>query len=254
MTEISTDQSRPPFMSSKKKLSASDDELTAFYNELRKYHLRLSYDREKVAREERGYGRNTMFSRLFARLKRTTVLHTERIPNHQSVIYTANHIGSFDQFYISLALKKIPLHYLVKEKVTTWPIRWNVVYKPTGVVVVDPESMTSWQQAKAKLVQYLLNGSNVFIFAEGSRRGENNIGNFSSGVAQIAQETGNNVCTLAMKNTLGLFSPRPIVCVGDSFSVSPRESLKEATIRIKSGVVNAYNEILTYEKERWSSK
>jgi 1-acyl-sn-glycerol-3-phosphate acyltransferase len=243
-------QSKPPFMPSKKKLTVSNDELKAFYRNLREYYLNLPYDRMKVALEEISYRDITKFTRAFARIKQTTVLHKERIEGIHSTIYTANHIGSFDQFYVSLALGNIPLHYLVKKKVTTWPLRWNIIYKPTGAVVVDQESITSWQQAKAKLIQYLLHRGNVFIFAEGSRRGENNMGEFSSGVAQIAQEAGVNVCTLALKNTFKLSSKKPIVCVGETFSVSPREDLKEATRRVKSGVVNAYNKILVYEKER----
>jgi 1-acyl-sn-glycerol-3-phosphate acyltransferase len=250
MNEISIQQSKPPFMPSKKKLTVSDEELEAFYYSLREYYTRLPYDEKKVKLEEVCYRDFARLSRIFATLKRMTILHRENISKNQPMIYTANHIGSYDQFYIAKVLGNLPLHYLVKKKVTTWPVRWHLVYKQTGVVVVDPESMTSWQQAKAKLLQYLLNGSNVFIFAEGSRRGENNIGEFSSGVAQIAQESGVNVCTLALKNTFKLFSKKPIACVGDTFSVSPREDLKEATLRIKSGVVDAYNKILVYERER----
>jgi hypothetical protein len=140
------------------------------------------------------------------------------------------------------------LHYLVKKKTTTWLVRWNLIYKPTGVVVIDQENIAGWQQAKTKLIQYLLYGGSVFVFAEGSRRGEDNMGEFSTGVAQIAQESGCCVCTLAMKNTYSLFSKNPVVCAGETFSVGQREDIREATKRIRAGVIEAYNEILEYEK------
>ena len=240
---------KPPFLSKKKKLLITDEELDAFYTLLRKYyHLSHPYDRKKVASEEACYRAIARLSHLFANLKRATVLNEDRVIPRQSTIYTSNHIGSFDQFYIAKALGyTTPLHYLVKQKVTRWPIRWNLIYKPTGVVVVDTASISSWKQAKAKLIQYLLNGGNVFIFAEGSRRGENNAGEFSSGVAQIAQDAGCNVCTLALKNTVSLFSKNPIICVGDILSIDTRKDIKVATEQIKSSVMKAYQEILEYE-------
>jgi 1-acyl-sn-glycerol-3-phosphate acyltransferase len=139
---------------------------------------------------------------------------------------------------------------LVKKKVTTWPIRWNLIYKPTGVVVVEHDSMNSWKQAKTEIIQYLLHGHNVFIFAEGSRRGENNMGNFNPGIAQIAQEVGVSVCTLAIKNTSRLIMKKPVICAGEAFLVDPREDIRTATERVRIGVVNAYEEILNYERER----
>ncbi|MCL2827541.1 MAG: 1-acyl-sn-glycerol-3-phosphate acyltransferase [Oscillospiraceae bacterium] len=249
MNTIENRQNKPPFMRSSKKLSVSDEELEAFYISLRKYYLDVPFDNIQVAREEKYYQIPCKMSQLFSMLKGTKVLHQERIHDNPAMLYTANHIGSYDQFFIPSILDNTPLHYLVKNKVTTWPVRWNLIYKPTGAVIVEPESLRSWNHAKAKLIQYLLHGSKVFIFAEGSRRGENNMGDFNPGVAQIAQETGVKIGTLAIKNTSKLFLRKPVICAGEVFSVGPREDLKVATERIKSGVLNAYNEILVYESE-----
>jgi len=51
-----------------------------------------------------------------------------------------------------------------------------------------------------------------------------------------------------LKNTSTLLSYRPIVCVGETVWVGIRDNIKEATTRVKSAVVSAYNEILEYEK------
>jgi 1-acyl-sn-glycerol-3-phosphate acyltransferase len=250
MNEINNRLSKPPYMMSSKKASASDGELAAFYVKLREYYSNLHFDKAQVAKEQHYYEKVARITRLFARLKGTTLLHKERVNDSPAMIYTANHLGSYDQFYISSMLDKFHLHYLVKDKVTTWPIRWNLIYKPTGVVVVEVGNLKSWNQAKAKLIQYILHGHKVFIFAEGSRRGENNMGDFNPGIAQIVQETGVKIGTLAMKNTSKLFSRKPVICVGETISIDPREDLKIATGRIQSSVINAYNEILTYECER----
>jgi 1-acyl-sn-glycerol-3-phosphate acyltransferase len=142
----------------------------------------------------------------------------------------------------------------VKDKVIKWLVRWHLIYKPTGVAVVELDNFKSWNNAKSKLIQYLLNGSKVFIFAEGSRQGENNIGEFNAGIAQVAQEAGVSIGTLAIKNTVSLFSKKPVICAGETFTIDPREDLKEATARIKSGVLSAYNEILSYENGRQEGK
>lgn len=239
---------KPPFLQSNKKLSATDGELDAYYLSLCEYYFNLPYNRMKVSQQEVKYRTIARIARLFSTLRNTVVLNEKRVVSHHHTIYTANHIGSFDQFYITKLLGYTPLHYLVNEKVTTWPIRWNLIYKPTGVVVVNQQSMASWRDAKTKLTQYLLHGGNVFIFAEGSRRGEDNVGKFSSGIAQIAQETGCNVCTLALKNTSKVFTSKvPFVCVGETFTVGLREDIREATERIKTSVLSAYDEILAYE-------
>jgi len=247
MHEIETKTNKAPFMTAKKKQSATDEEIETFYSTLREYYLNLPYDRTKVALEELNYRDIARISAFIATLKRTKVLNKERIISQKSAIYTSNHIGSYDQFYIPKLLKKIPLHYLVKDKVTKWPVRWNLVYKPTGVVVVDTTNLSSWLKAKTVLTQYLLHGGSVFMFAEGSRRGEDNMGDFNPGIAQIAQDTGRSVCTLAIKNTVSIFSRKPIICAGEVFTVDPREDIRIATERIKNGVYSAYNEILEYE-------
>jgi 1-acyl-sn-glycerol-3-phosphate acyltransferase len=240
---------KPPTMLSKKRMTSSDEELTDFYTKLRDYHMNLEYDSERVARTQKYYKVVARICRFLSRMKRTGVLNVDKIITDTSMpmIYTSNHIGSFDQFYIPSLLGDMPLHYLVKNKVTSWPVRWNLIYKPTGVVVIDTENLRSWSYARAKLIQYLLHGNNVFIFAEGSRRGENNIGDFNPGIAQVAQDAGVKVQTLAIKNTSKLFFNKPIVCGGETFTIDPREDLKHATERIKIGVIDAFNEILKYE-------
>jgi len=206
------------------------------------------FDGLQATKEQNYYQKMAKISRFYARLKRTKVLHKERINDESATIYTANHIGSYDQFFISLLLDKTPLHYLVKDKVTTWPLRWNLIYKPTGVVVVASGKPGSWEQAKEKLVQYLRHGNSAFIFAEGSRRGENNIGDFKPGIVQVAQEAGVSVKTLAIKNTSKFLLKNPIVCAGETVSIGPEDDLRATAERIKAGVVSAYNEILAYEK------
>ncbi|MCL2188933.1 MAG: 1-acyl-sn-glycerol-3-phosphate acyltransferase [Defluviitaleaceae bacterium] len=239
---------RPPTLPPRQRLTVSDEELTDFYLKLREYYINLDFDNERVAKEQKYYRGIANASILFSRLKRTVVLHKEKIKLDTPMIYTANHIGSFDHFYVPSLVGNIPLHYLVKDKVTQWPIRWNLIYKPTGVVVVDISNFRSWTYAKAKLIQYLLHGRNIFIFAEGSRRGENNMGEFNPGIAQIAQDTDTKVQTLAIKNVQKLFMKRPIICAGEVITVEPREDVRNATARIREGVVNAYNEILKYEE------
>ena len=132
--------------------------------------------------------------------QKTKVLHEELLPpQEEGVIFVSNHIGSYDQFFIAAALGLRPVHYLVNQKVTTWPVRWNFIYKPSGAVVVNQQSLRSWKNAKAQLVQLLLHGHDVFIFPEGTRRGADNLGEFHSGIAQVVRESGSRVVTLAVK-------------------------------------------------------
>ena len=55
MHEAEKQQSRAPFISLKKRQSATDEELTEFYEKLHDYYLNLPYDRMMVALEEMNY-------------------------------------------------------------------------------------------------------------------------------------------------------------------------------------------------------
>ena len=226
-------------------------EIEEYYNDLRRYYLSLPFNWKKVKTEERHYRSFSFLFNIFAVMRRTVVLNREELTDENGVIFVSNHIGSYDQFYIARLLKKKRLipHYLVKEKVISFFFRWNFIYKHTGVVVVNQKSIKSWQDAKQELAKYLLHKRNVFIFPEGTRRGEENIGDFSSSVAQLAQETGAKVVTMAIKNSAKLFQKRPIICAGQTVEVGATEDIRTATERIKTAVLGAYSEIEKYERE-----
>lgn len=237
-----------PFLSEKKRAAASNEEIAQYYQQVTDYYMNLPFDKTENAKRERYYQVEARLFRTLSALKGTKVIHTTTLPEQQGIIFISNHIGSFDQFVLMSALGVRPLHYLVKEKVTTWPIRWNLIYKPTGIVVVDQKSISSWEHAKEQLVQYLYQGHNVFIFPEGTRRGEDNLGTFSAGIAQVVQESRKPVVTLAIKNTSKLFSrKKPIVCVGEILSFEQRDGIRFITKKLQDAVYANYNKILEYE-------
>ncbi|MCL2603345.1 MAG: 1-acyl-sn-glycerol-3-phosphate acyltransferase [Defluviitaleaceae bacterium] len=228
----------------------TDEELGQYYSNMRQHYLSLPFDVKSTEKAEKHY---RFFSRIFnliAIIKRTKMLKEEFLPNEEGLIFVSNHIGSYDQFYIDRLIRKYNYspHYLVKEKVMKFFLRWNLIYKHVGVVVVNQESIKSWQSAEKKLIKYLLHKKSVFIFPEATRRGENNIGEFKTGVAKIAQKTGSKIVTMAIKNTKKFFIGKPIICLGDIIEVGEREDIIKATDRIKNAVLNAYSNIIDYEK------
>ena len=237
-----------PFLSEKRRRTASDEELVHYYQQVTDYYINLPFDKAENAKQERYYQMVAGFSRILNALKKTKVIYSSDLPKQQGLIYVSNHIGSYDQFLLASALGNRPLHYLVKDKVTTWPIRWNLIYKPTGVVIVDQKSISSWKHAKEQLVQYLYQGYNVFIFPEGTRRGEDNLGEFSAGIAQVVQESGKSIVTMAIKNSSRLFSRKaPIVCVGKTLSFEPRDGIRFITKKLQDTVYANYEKIVDYE-------
>jgi len=236
-----------PYISQNKKKNLSDEQLNEFYNEIREFYLNIPFDNRQAYKEEANYLKLSRILRLLPEFKKATVLNQERLPKGNGYIFVSNHIGPYDQFYALKALSEIPLHFLIKEKVTTWPIRYNLIYKPTGVVVINPESIKSWKEAKKKLIQYVLHGRNIYIYPEGTRRGEENLGDFGWGVAEIALETQTKVVTLATKNVASIFSKNPIINIGKSMIADKREDIRIITKKLQSHVEDAYNEILEYE-------
>jgi len=240
-------ENRPPHISSVDKKRKSDKELAALYEQVIRYYRTLPFDEKKAAKEDRFYRRLVGPNRIFMALKRTVALRQELLPDDLNGIYVANHIGSFDQFYIGEVLRG-PVRYLVNEKIPTWPIRWHLLYKPSGVVVVDQKSLSSWRQAKTFLNQYVMQGRSTFIFPEGHRMGPDNIGAFNPGVIEHAQETGQSIVTMAVKNTEKLLATkRPIICVGRTVEVGRRDDIRDKAHEVREAVLEAYDFICEYE-------
>jgi len=247
-------ENRPPHISSGDKKRKSDEELAQLYGQVIQYYQTLPFDEEKAAKEDRFYRRLVGPNRVIMTLKRTKVLRQDLLSGNASGIYVANHIGSFDQFYIGKVLTG-PTRYLVNEKIPTWPIRWRLLYKPSGVVVVNQHSLSSWRQAKATLNQYVMHGRNTFIFPEGHRMGPDNIGDFNPGVVDHAQETGCDIVTLAIKNTERLFMMRPpVICVGETVKIGKRDDIRDKAQEVKEAVLEAFDHILKYEADRYGTK
>jgi len=234
-----------------KKLSMTDKELEQYYNNLRQHYLSLPFDEKAIEKSENNFRIFTIFFNLLAIIKRVKILNEELIPNEKGLIFVSNHIGSYDQFYINRLLLKhgYTPHYLVNDKVTKFFFRWNFVFKHVGVVVVNQDSLKSWQWAEEEIIKYLLYGKSVFIFPEGTRRGENNIGDFKTGVAQIAQKSGAKIVTMAIKNFEKFLTGNPIICLGKVIEFDKQEEGAEATERLKTAVLNAYSEIVKYEEK-----
>lgn len=240
---------KSPFLSDRKRAMISEEELEAHCQAVRSYYLDLPFCREQVEKGENYYQWMARFFTPLNFLKMTMVLHGENLPSSGGgVIFVSNHIGSYDQFFLAAALGLRPVHYLVKQKVTTWPIRWNLIYRPSGAVVVDQQSLQSWKNAMTELVQLLVHGHDILIFPEGTRRGEDNLGEFHAGIAQVVQESGSEVAPLAIKNTARLRSfQQPIVCVGKTLHFGSRDNARAIRQCIQSAVYESYREIQIYE-------
>lgn len=248
-------------VSDREKLEYSDEELTGKYDQFKKAVLDLPYDENLVKEQEKYYLKMAKFSLMYDKLRRTTVINEDKKPEVKSNLAISNHIGSLDQFDLTKAFGYEPYHYFIKPKVMTWPFRWNVIYKPTGVVICDPDNLKSWISTMYQAGQLMLHGKKVFMFPEMGRRGPNNMGDFASGVAQLAQYFNEPVDIYAIKNTELLipldknegslipFVRKPIVAYGDTITVGSRENLKDATMRIQQSVRDAYADILFYEEK-----
>lgn len=238
-----------PFLSERKRALISEEELEMYCQAVRSYYLDLPFHKEQVEKGENYY---QWMARFFAPLnvfKRTMVLHVGNLPSREAgAIFVSNHIGSYDQFFLAAAFGLRPVHYLVNQKVTTWPIRWNLIYRPSGAVVVNQQSLQSWKNAMTELVQLLLHGHDILIFPEGTRRGADNLGEFHAGIAQVVQESGSAVVPLAIRNTARLRSfKQPIVCIGKTLLFTPRDNVRAIKQCIQNAVYENYRTIQIYE-------
>lgn len=150
------------------RLHLTTEEREKYFDDMKEFYLSLPYDDEFESKMEKNYVRALHLGMpFFNLLYQPKVIHPEKVPEGNGYIFVANHLGSLDQFPIMTAIGDRPTHFLAST--TLLPLKRGVLYKNTGAIFVDRQDSSSRENSKEKMGQYLLKGSNVFLFPEGTR-------------------------------------------------------------------------------------
>lgn len=239
-----------------KKLALSDEEKEQYFLDLQNYYKDLPFDKEQNEKQERSYVKSLKVGLPFFQLAyKPIIINKEKIPktSEKGMIYVSNHLGSLDQFPIMCATEKSPTHYLASS--TLLPLKRGYLYRKTGCIFVDRNDPKSRESSKDKLAQHILNGTNVFIFPEGTR---NRTGkfmlDFKLGAVALAQETGATIVPFAVNNNYKIGGNNLMVRVGDPLKISPSDDVVEKTDELRDQIATMIWDNMDLEKNVNSKK
>jgi 1-acyl-sn-glycerol-3-phosphate acyltransferase len=114
--------------------------------------------------------------------------------NSTPTLFVVNHISWFD---IPALGSQIPVHFLSKDEVNSWPIiGWFA--QRTGTLFIKRGAHGAAQQSIADIRQVLQQGNHVIIFPEGTTTDGSSVRRFHSRLLQAAIDAGVQVQALAL--------------------------------------------------------
>lgn len=114
--------------------------------------------------------------------------------NPTPTLFVANHISWFDIPAVGAA---IPLHFLAKDEIASWPVIGWLAHK-TGTLFIRRGSKDAARQSIAGITTVLQGGSHVLVFPEGTTCDGVKLGFFHSRLLQAAIDAGVMIQPLAI--------------------------------------------------------
>lgn len=135
-----------------------------------------------------------------------TIRVSEEIHNIRSSVIVCNHVSYLDPILLISLFKRqktIVMSVLFKIPIFGWVVRHSG-YLPVTIGKDLSMPMTDRIQ---RLKDYLASGGNIFIFPEGTRSKDGELGSFRSGAFKIAKVCQAPIEVLYIKNTDILYTP-----------------------------------------------
>jgi 1-acyl-sn-glycerol-3-phosphate acyltransferase len=114
--------------------------------------------------------------------------------NPTPTLFVANHISWFDIPSIGAV---IPLHFLAKDEIASWPVIGWLAHK-TGTLFIRRGSKDAAKHSIAAMVNALKKGGHVLVFPEGTTHNGVKVGHFHSRLLQAAFDAGVTIQPIAV--------------------------------------------------------
>lgn len=237
------------------KLSLSPEEKVEYFDSYKTYLKNLQINEEALRRNA------TRYHRLYRLIKlpmflgfKIKIKGKENIPYQKGIIFASNHLNSYDQFYICKMLGNRQIYGLASTTVIGTP-RGRLFDMTKSVIYVDREDKESREMSEEELAKMLINGKDILIFPEGTRKNKTEEGRkmlqlpFKYGTVSLAQKTGAAIVPISI-----YYGEEKYLKVGDIKFVLPGDDLTEANKdleeTIKSLTLQSMEEDKSIKKKR----
>jgi len=132
----------------------------------------------------------------------------QHIPEEGPALLVCNHVSFVDALLIAGAVRR-PIRFVTYYKIYRLPVL-NFIFRTAGAVPIAGrgEDLATYEQAFARIAQYLAEGELVCIFPEGKLTLDGDIDAFKSGVTTVLKQTRVPVVPLALQGLWGSFFSR----------------------------------------------
>lgn len=216
------------------KKNLTQDEYCEYIRKNKQYLKNIKINEEALEKNQKNFKIfYSLLSPVMFAIFRPKVIGKENIPYQGGVIFTSNHLNSFDQFLIQLAVGNRPLIGLAASSIRN-TMRGRMFAK-TGAIFVDRKDPENRSNSEEQLGAHLLHGEDILLFPEGTRKNKNKEGKkkiqnqFKPGAVSLAQKTGSPISSLSIK--YGLFS---IVRIGEPIIVKTTDDIEIATKELEN--------------------
>lgn len=179
----------------------TEEEIIQYFEDLKKYYLSMPFSAEVPLKIEKHIRNIVNFGRIsFRPWNKIRVVGKEKIPTSETCIYVLNHRESVDITLGYWVLRGLSPRLLIKYEYRGQLL--GILLDYLGSVFVNRESKVSGKQAQNVLIRTVLNGSNIFVFPEGTRnRTQEPLLPFKLGAVAIAQITGAPIVPVCISHT-----------------------------------------------------
>ncbi len=173
------------------------------------------------------------------------------IDKKKSYVFIANHQGAFDIFLVYGYLGQ-PIKWIMKQSLRKIPLVGKAC-ESAGFIFVDNSSPKAAAKTIEKAKERLKNGASVFLFPEGSRTENGELGTFKKGAYQMALDLKLPIVPVSINGSYDVMSKNTFLITPHAMELiihkpietehlSP-ENIREAATIIKS-LVNESREII----------
>ncbi|MBJ2213141.1 MULTISPECIES: MFS transporter [Pseudomonas] len=132
----------------------------------------------------------------------------QAIPDEGAALLVCNHVSFVDALLIGGAVRR-PIRFVMYYKIYRLPVL-NFIFRTAGTIPIAGrhEDIQIYEQAFARIAQYLKDGELVCIFPEGKLTADGEMNEFRGGVTRILEETPVPVIPMALQGLWGSFFSR----------------------------------------------
>ena len=130
----------------------------------------------------------------------------DNIPDDEPCLFAGNHQSLYDVLCTYVWMKR-PTGYIAKKSIAGVPVMgwWMILM---NCLFLDRDNVKKGLQTILTAIDYVKEGSSIFIFPEGTRnkqKDKTDLGDFKEGSLKIAQRTGCPVVPVAISGTAEIF-------------------------------------------------